>query len=102
MAGAQCAALCGESEGPPFLAALPSGPEEHEPDDGKNQDRKPGRDGEQRRHRRARFALACLSRSFDDPMVLARCHGDLNLWIVASEDRDVITALCLQPTPDPI
>jgi hypothetical protein len=58
------------------------GPEEDDPDDGEDQDRKPGRDGEQRRHRRPWLALARLGRSFHDAVLLSRgCHGDLDLWL---------------------
>src|SRR6478752_4639918 len=59
-----------------------SGPEEHEPDDREDQDREPGRYGEQRRHRRPGLALARLCRSFHDLTLVSRgCHGDLNFWL---------------------
>jgi hypothetical protein len=55
-----------------------SGAEEHEPDDPEDQNRKPGRDGQEDKRRRARFGLACFGRSFDDLALLSGCHGALD------------------------
>src|SRR5947209_16747322 len=67
-----------------------SGTEEHEPDHGKDQDRKPGRDREQRKYRRPGLALACFGRGLDDPMSLfGGCHGPLNARHAATDDRHV-------------
>src|SRR5262249_32732949 len=55
----------------------PSGPEEDEPDDAKDQDREPSRCCQQRKHRRARLSLARLGRGFDDPAMLSCCHRSL-------------------------
>jgi hypothetical protein len=52
--------------------------EEREPDGPENQYRKPGRDGQEGKHRRTRFGLACFGRGFDDPALWSRCHGALD------------------------
>ena len=47
-------------------APLPSSAEEHEPDHAQDQDCQPGRNRQQRQHRRAGLGLARLGRGFDD------------------------------------
>jgi hypothetical protein len=55
-----------------------SGAEENEPHDAQDQNREPGRNRQQREHRRAGFSLASLGRGFDDLALSLRCHGDLS------------------------
>ena len=55
----------------------PSRPEEYEPDDAQDENCEPGRNGQQREHRRSGFGLARLGRGFDDLAMSLRCHGDL-------------------------
>ena len=43
-----------------------------------DQHRQSGRDGEQRKHRRAGFGLAGFGRGFDDLIMSSRCHGTLD------------------------
>ena len=49
-----------------YARRLPLRSEEHEPDDAQDQDPKPGRNHQQRQHRRAGFGLTRLGRGFDN------------------------------------
>ena len=53
------------------------GAEEYEPDDAQDQNRKAGRDRQQRQYGGSGFGLPRLGRGFDDLAVSLRCHGDL-------------------------
>lgn len=66
-----------------------SSAKEHEPDDAKDQDRQPRRGREQSKHRRSRFGLTGISRSFDDLLVLSCYHGALDSAGVTAFRREV-------------
>jgi hypothetical protein len=53
---------------------IPSGAEEREPDHAEDQHRQPGRDREERKHRRAGLGLAGFGRGFHDLTTFSRCQ----------------------------
>jgi hypothetical protein len=63
---------------------VPSGAEEHEPDRAEDEDREPGRDGEEGKHRRPGLGLAGFGRGFDNLTILSRCHGALSIPSIAA------------------
>ena len=76
----------------PGMLIHTSGAEEHKPDGAEDQDRQPGRDGEEEKHGWPGLGLAGFSRGFDDPMILSRCHGALDSVAVAQTACPVLAA----------
>ena len=70
-------ARCPPTEIASLISQPPLCAEEYEPDDAQDQNGEPGRNRQEREHRRARFGLAYLGRGFDDLAMSLRYHGDL-------------------------